>query len=452
MNSTTKNTLELSVSELSFSIKNLIEDNFGYVRVKGEIGRVSNPTSGHVYFDLKDKDSIISGIVWKGNASSLEIQPEEGLEVVCTGKVTTYKGQSKYQIIVDNIEPAGLGALMALLEKRKKAFSAEGLFSNEFKQNIPFLPNIIGVVTSPSGSVIRDIIHRINDRFPCQIIVWPVRVQGETCPDEVADAIDGFHLLEQSGIPNPDLIIVARGGGSVEDLWGFNDEKVVRSVFRSKIPIISAIGHETDNTLIDLVADLRAPTPTAAAEKSVPVKNDLIEVIDEYESRYKNSILRSIQYVETQSKKIFKSFPEITNILKNPFQKIENLSSRLTFSLKSSVNILNEKYLRVSKTLRLSMLSDKLTRLDEKASSNYNSLGTKFGYYLKNFKNRLNLSSGVLGALSHEKVLKRGFAIVKDDDFSLIRSSKDIKNNQSLNIQFSNNDVLIAKASLKNKE
>lgn len=452
MNSTIKNTLELSVSELSFSIKNLIEDNFGYVRVKGEIGRVSNPASGHVYFDLKDKDSVISGIVWKGNASSLEIQPEEGLEVICTGKVTTYKGQSKYQIIIDNIEPAGLGALMALLEKRKKALSAEGLFSNEFKQNIPFLPNIIGVVTSPSGSVIRDIIHRINDRFPCQIIVWPVRVQGETCPDEVADAIDGFHLLEQSGISNPDLIIVARGGGSVEDLWGFNDEKVVRSVFRSKIPIISAIGHETDNTLIDLVADLRAPTPTAAAEKSVPVKNDLIEVINELESRYENSILRSIQYIETQSKKIFKSFPAIANILKNPFQKTESLASRLTFSLKSSVNIFDEKYLRVSKIFKLSLLTDKLIRLDEKASLNYKSLGTKFGYFLKNFKNRLNLSSGILGALSHEKVLKRGFAIVKDDDFSLIRSSKDIKNNQSLNIQFSNDDILIAKANLKNKE
>ena len=452
MNSTIKNTLELSVSELSFSIKNLIEDNFGYVRVKGEISRVSNPASGHVYFDLKDKDSVISGIVWKGNASSLEIQPEEGLEVICTGKVTTYKGQSKYQIIIDNIEPAGLGALMALLEKRKKALSAEGLFSNEFKQNIPFLPNIIGVVTSPSGSVIRDIIHRINDRFPCQIIVWPVRVQGETCPDEVADAIDGFHLLEQSGISNPDLIIVARGGGSVEDLWGFNDEKVVRSVFRSKIPIISAIGHETDNTLIDLVADLRAPTPTAAAEKSVPVKNDLIEVINELESRYENSILRSIQYIETQSKKIFKSFPAIANILKNPFQKTESLASRLTFSLKSSVNIFDEKYLRVSKIFKLSLLTDKLIRLDEKASLNYKSLGTKFGYFLKNFNNRLNLSSGILGALSHEKVLKRGFAIVKDDDFSLIRSSKDIKNNQSLNIQFSNDDILIAKANLKNKE
>jgi len=300
--------------------------------------------------------------------------------------------------------------------------------------------------------VIRDIIHRINDRFPCQIIVWPVRVQGETCPDEVADAIDGFHLLEQSGIPNPDLIIVARGGGSVEDLWGFNDEKVVRSVFRSKIPIISAIGHETDNTLIDLVADLRAPTPTAAAEKSVPVKNDLIEVINELESRYENSILRSIQYIETQSKKIFKSFPAITNILKNPFQKTESLASRLAFSLKSSVNIFDEKYLRVSKIFKLSLLTDKLIRLDEKASLNYNSLGTKYGYFLKNFKNRLNLSSGILGALSHEKVLKRGFAIVKDDDFSLIRSSKDIKNNQSLNIQFSNDDILIAKASLKNKE
>ena len=321
-----------------------------------------------------------------------------------------------------------------------------------FKKNIPFLPNVIGVVTSPSGSVIRDIIHRINDRFPSQIIIWPVRVQGETCPDEVADAIDGFHLLEQSGIPNPDLIIVARGGGSVEDLWGFNDEKVVRSVFRSKIPVISAIGHETDNTLIDLVADLRAPTPTAAAEKSVPVKNDLIDVIEDLEGRFKNSILRSIQYRETQSKKIFKSFPEIINILKNPFQKIDNLSSRLIFSLKSSVSIFDEKYLSISKILRLSLLSNKLIRLDENVSSNYKSLGIKFSYYLKNFKNRLNLSSGILSALSHEKVLKRGFAIVKDDNLSLIRSSKDVENNQNLNIQFSNNDVLIAKASLKNKE
>ena len=207
-----------------------------------------------------------------------------------------------------------------LLEKRKKALADEGLFSKEFKKNIPFLPNVIGVVTSPSGSVIRDIIHRINDRFPSQIIIWPVRVQGETCPDEVSDAIDGFHLLEQSGIQNPDLIIVARGGGSIEDLWGFNDEKVVRSVFRSKIPIISAICHETDNTLIDLVSDLRAPTPTASAEKSVPVKRELIDVTDDLENRLKNSILRNIEYKKTDSEKTFKSFPDISHIFKSPIQ------------------------------------------------------------------------------------------------------------------------------------
>ena len=452
MNSTIKNTLELSVSELSVSIKNLIEDNFGYIRVKGEIGRVSKPASGHIYFDLKDKDSVISGIIWKGNASVLEIKPEEGLEVICSGKVTTYKGQSKYQIIIDNIEPAGLGALMALLEKRKKALSDEGLFSKEFKKNIPFLPNVIGVVTSPSGSVIRDIIHRINDRFPSHIIVWPVRVQGESCPDEVSDAIDGFHLLEQSGIPNPDLIIVARGGGSIEDLWGFNDEKVVRSVFRSKIPVISAIGHETDNTLIDLVSDLRAPTPTAAAEKSVPVKRDLIELTDDLENRLKNSILRNIQYKKNNSEKIFKSFPDIDNIFKSPIQRIDTLSSRLGFSLKSSVNIFDERFLSISKALRLTLISDRFIRLEEKILSNYKSLETKYSYYLNNFKNKLNLSSGVLNVLSHEKVLKRGFAIIKDNNFSLIRSSKDVKNNQSLNIQFRDNDFLTVKANLKNKE
>ena len=275
MNSTIKNTLELSVSELSESIKGLIENNFEYVRVRGEIGRVSKPASGHIYFDLKDSDSVISGIIWKGNALKLDIRPEEGLEVICTGKVTTYKGQSKYQIIVDKVEAAGIGALMALLEKRKKILEAEGLFSDRYKKAIPYLPKTIGVITSPSGAVIRDIIHRLQERFPLHVIVWPVRVQGETCPEEVVDAIEGFHLVDQSNISRPDVIIIARGGGSLEDLWGFNDESVARAVFNSKIPIISAIGHETDNTLIDLVSDLRAPTPTAAAEKAVPVKEHL---------------------------------------------------------------------------------------------------------------------------------------------------------------------------------
>ena len=258
--------------------------------------------------------------------------------------------------------------------------------------------------------------------------------------------------MEQSGIQNPDLIIVARGGGSIEDLWGFNDEKVVRSVFRSKIPIISAIGHETDNTLIDLVSDLRAPTPTAAAEKSVPVKRELIDVTDDLENRLKNSILRNIEYKKTNSEKTFKSFPDISNIFKSPIQRIDSLSSRLGFSLKSSVNIFDERFFSISKSLRLNLISDRFISLIEKISSNYKSLESNYSYYLNNFKNRLNLSSGVLNALSHEKVLKRGFAIIKDSNFSLIRSSKDVKNKQSLNIQFKDNDFLTVKANLKNKE
>ena len=322
MNSTIKNTLELSVSELSNSIKNLIEENFEYVRVRGEIGRVSRPSSGHIYFDLKDNDSVISGIIWKGNALKLEIKPEEGLEVICIGRVTTYKGQSKYQIIVDKIEPAGIGALMALLEKRKKSLEREGLFSEEYKKIIPYIPKTIGVITSPSGAVIRDIIHRIEERFPLEVLVWPVRVQGETCPEEVIDAIEGFHLVDQSNISRPDVIIVARGGGSLEDLWGFNDEGVVRAVFNSKIPIISAIGHETDNTLLDLVADLRAPTPTAAAEKAVPVKDELLLNLHDLYVRLKSSIYRKIKEKTERNMIISNTFPSILKIIQYPQQRI----------------------------------------------------------------------------------------------------------------------------------
>lgn len=449
MNSTIKNTLELSVSELSDSIKNLIEENFGYIRVRGEIGRVSIPASGHIYFDLKDNDSVISGIIWKGNSKNLEIQPEEGLEVICTGKVTAYKGQSKYQIIVDKVQPAGLGALMALLEKRKKLLADEGLFSENLKKDIPYLPKIIGVITSPTGSVIRDIIHRISERFPVHIIVWPVRVQGETCPDEVVDALNGFDLINQSGLPSPDLIIVARGGGSVEDLWGFNDEKVVRAVSRSKIPIISAIGHETDTTLIDLASDLRAPTPTAAAEKAVPVRIDLINNINEINTRLKNSILRNIKDREFLSNKAFKSFPKINNILKTPTQKLDNLSLRHIFSLKSSINIIDEKFLNISKSLKFSLLNKRVNFARDKFLVRVKSLETNISYFLKTIKSRLNMSSGVLSALSHEKVLRRGFAIVINKNSKLVRTSKGLKNKENLKIKLSNNDILKVKTNLK---
>lgn len=270
------NTPDFTVSELSGAVKRLIEGEFARVRVRGEIGRVSRPASGHIYFDLKDASAVLAAVSWKGQAARLSTRPEEGMEVIATGRLTTFPGQSKYQLIVDDIEPAGEGALMAMLDKRRKALAAEGLFDPARKRPIPFLPAVIGVITSPSGAVIRDILHRLRDRFPRRVLIWPVAVQGAACAPEVARAIRGFNALAPGGpIPRPDVLIVARGGGSLEDLWGFNEEIVVRAAADSRIPLISAVGHETDTTLIDHAADLRAPTPTAAAEMAVPVRADL---------------------------------------------------------------------------------------------------------------------------------------------------------------------------------
>jgi exodeoxyribonuclease VII large subunit len=270
------NAHEYTVSEISGAVKRVIEGEFGSVRVRGEISRVSRPSSGHLYFDLKDDRSVIAAVSWKGQAAKMSVRPEEGMEVIATGRLTTFPGQSKYQLIVDDIVPAGAGALMMMLEKRKVALAAEGLFAPERKKEIPFLPEVIGVVTSPSGAVIRDILHRLRDRFPRRVLIWPVAVQGEKCAPEVAAAIRGFNALPVDGpIPRPDLLIVARGGGSIEDLWGFNEEIVVRAAAGSAIPLISAVGHETDTTLIDFASDRRAPTPTAAAEMAVPVRMEL---------------------------------------------------------------------------------------------------------------------------------------------------------------------------------
>ncbi|WP_294923126.1 exodeoxyribonuclease VII large subunit [uncultured Paracoccus sp.] len=270
------NAHEYTVSQISGAVKRSIEDQFGRVRVRGEIGRVSRPASGHLYFDLKDDRAVLAAVTWKGQAARLQTRPEEGIEVIATGRLTTFPGQSKYQMIVEAIEPAGAGALMVMLEKRRKALAAEGLFDDARKRPLPRLPGVIGVVTSPSGAVIRDILHRLRDRFPSHVLIWPVAVQGQDCAPQVAAAIRGFNELQPGGaIPRPDLIIVARGGGSLEDLWGFNEEIVVRAAADSAIPLISAVGHETDTTLIDFAADMRAPTPTAAAEMAVPVRADL---------------------------------------------------------------------------------------------------------------------------------------------------------------------------------
>ncbi len=271
------NAHEYTVAEISGAVKRTLEGAFGHVRVRGEIGRVSRPSSGHVYFDLKDDRAVIAAVSWKGQAAKLSVAPEEGMEVIAIGRLTTFPGQSKYQLIVDDLVPAGAGALMVMLEKRRAALAAEGLFDAARKRPLPYLPEIIGVVTSPTGAVIRDILHRLRDRFPRHVLIWPVAVQGEKCAAEVAAAIVGFNALTPGGaIPRPDLLIVARGGGSIEDLWGFNDEAVVRAAAASEIPLISAVGHETDTTLIDHAADMRAPTPTAAAEMAVPVRLDLL--------------------------------------------------------------------------------------------------------------------------------------------------------------------------------
>ena len=271
------NVPEITVTELSSSLKRTIEDRFGFVRVRGEMSGWRGPhSSGHVYFALKDQGAKIDAVIWKGTFQRLRVRPEEGMEVIATGKVTTYPGKSTYQIVVETIEPAGVGALLAQLEERRRRLAAEGLFDDARKQLLPYLPGVIGVITSPTGAVIRDILHRVADRFPLRVIVWPVRVQGETCAAEVARAIEGFNALPEGGkIPRPDVIIVARGGGSLEDLWGFNEEIVVRAAAGSMIPLVSAVGHETDWTLIDHAADRRAPTPTAAAEMTVPVRSEM---------------------------------------------------------------------------------------------------------------------------------------------------------------------------------
>src|ERR1043166_9504917 len=283
MSESPANVAEFTVSELSAALRRTVEDAYGYVRVRGEVSGYKGPSpSGHVYFRLKDDKAVLESVIWKGTFGRMRVKPEEGLEVIASGRLTTFAGSSKYQIVIDQLEPAGLGALMALLEERKRKLTAEGLFDEGRKQLLPYQPEVIGVVTSPTGAVIRDILHRLADRFPRHVIVWPVKVQGETSAAEVAAAIRGFNALPERGrIPRPDLIIVARGGGSLEDLWSFNEEIVVRAAADSMIPLISAVGHETDVTLIDFVSDKRAPPPTAAAEMPVPVKPELSARVDD---------------------------------------------------------------------------------------------------------------------------------------------------------------------------
>ncbi|MEM1387675.1 MAG: exodeoxyribonuclease VII large subunit [Pseudomonadota bacterium] len=330
------NSPELSVSEISGAVKRVIEGEFGRVRVRGEVGRVSRPRSGHVYLDLKDDRNVLAGVVWKGAAQRLATQPEEGIEVVATGRLTTFGGQSRYQMVIEDIRPAGVGALMAMLEKRKAALAAEGLFDEARKQALPFLPDVIGVITSPSGAVIRDILHRLRDRFPRKVLVWPVAVQGARCAPEVAQALAGFNRLQHGGaLPRPDLLIVARGGGSIEDLWGFNEESVARAVAASAIPVISAVGHETDTTLVDFVADRRAPTPSAAAEMAVPVRMELLAWVDGQNAWLTRGVSQAVLQRRQRLNDLARALPRPEALVAGAGQRLDYASARLPRALEA---------------------------------------------------------------------------------------------------------------------
>ncbi len=333
------NAAEYTVSEISGALKRTVEDAFGNVRVRGEISGYRGPhSSGHAYFALKDDRARLEAVIWKGVMGRLKFRPEEGMEVIATGKLTTYPGSSKYQIVIDNLEPAGAGALMALLEERKRRLAAEGIFDPARKQLLPYMPRVIGVVTSPTGAVIRDILHRIGDRFPLHILVWPVRVQGETAGAEVTSAVNGFNALPAGGaIRRPDLIIVARGGGSLEDLWGFNDEGLARAVAASDIPVISAVGHETDWTLIDLAADVRAPTPTGAAEIAVPVKADLEATLANLSARLRACVSRGLDRRRQAARAAARAIPSPDQLLAVPRRRFDEATGRLDRALSLSV-------------------------------------------------------------------------------------------------------------------
>ncbi len=360
---TSGNSPEFTVSELSGAVKRVIEGEFGLVRVRGEIGRVSRPASGHMYFDLKDDRSVIAAISWKGQVAKMQVRPEEGMEVIATGRMTTFPGQSKYQLIVEDIAPAGAGALMAMLEARRKALAAEGLFDAARKRPLPYLPKVIGVVTSPSGAVIRDILHRLRDRFPRHVLVWPVAVQGQACAPEVAAAIRGFNAIAPGGaVPRPDLIIVARGGGSLEDLWGFNEEIVVRAAAESRIPLISAVGHETDTTLIDYASDRRAPTPTAAAEMAVPVRMELLAGLDGQAARLSRAIVQTVGLRGQRLRDLGRALPRLDTLTQAAAQRFDLWSGRLGGALVLATSAKRSALDRVAAPMRPRLLLDLVAR------------------------------------------------------------------------------------------
>lgn len=408
---------EFTVSEISFEIKKFVETTFNKVRIKGEIFGGKRADSGHWYLSLKDENAVLSAVIWKGVAMHLPFKPEDGLEVIATGKITTFAGKSSYQLVIEQMEIAGTGALLKLLEERKKKFAEEGLFDPAHKKPIPYLPKVIGVVTSASGAVIRDIIHRIRDRFPTPVLLWPTPVQGEGAAEKIASAIAGFNSLPENGIPRPDVLIVARGGGSLEDLWPFNEEVVIRAVYDSQIPVISAVGHETDTMLIDYVSDKRAPTPTGAAEFAVPVKAELTAQIATLQARLINGSLRYFSERQIKLDGLSRGIPNLSQILNEITQRFDDRIERLNMSFKN-------------------LIAAKQAVIERIALK---------PYYIKNILERnqdilknLNLR---LESVSVDSVLKRGFAWIKNDQQKTIYNTAQARASSILEIRLADGSI-----------
>jgi exodeoxyribonuclease VII large subunit len=471
MNEPRLNLPELTVSELSAALKRTIEDAYGYVRVRGELGKVSYHGNGHVYFDLKDERACIAGVIWRSATPRIKLKLEAGLEVVITGRLTTYPGRSQYQIVVETLEPAGLGALMALLEERKRRLTAEGLFDEARKQLLPYLPAVIGVITSPSGAVIRDILHRLADRFPRHVLVWPVRVQGDGSAADVAAAIAGFNALPESGpVPRPDLLIVARGGGSLEDLWSFNEEIVVRAAAASLIPLISAVGHETDVTLIDFAADRRAPTPTAAAEMAVPVRAELAVDVQSLERRALAGWLRNQEARRAAVRSAARALPDADDVLALPRQRLDHAAAGLSRALRANAHIHRVGFSRIGGRLSAHLLRTHVERRRERYASialrlragvaanvaahrmrlerdrdRVAALAERGGRAMENLLDarwaRCERGTQLLAAFSYRGVLARGFALVRDRAGRPLRTAAGVTVGMPMDVEFSDGHV-----------
>lgn len=406
---------EYSVSEIAGHVKRMVEETFGYVRVRGEISRPNvNASSGHCYLTLKDDKAVLDAVCWKGTMAKLAHKPEAGMEVIATGRMTTYPGSSKYQLVIEALEPAGVGALMAMLEKRKKELAAEGLFDTGRKQTLPFLPEVIGIVTSPTGAVIRDILHRLADRFPRQVLLWPVPVQGQGAAEKIAVAIAGFNAIPLGDARRPDVLIVARGGGSIEDLWAFNEEVVVRAAANSTIPLISAVGHETDTTLIDYASDMRAPTPTAAAEMAVPVRAELLTRLEQLHTSQVAAIRRMLQQQTQRVNDMARSLPRPQQLVASMEQQLDGMSERLDLALPRSLQLRYERLARVAAGLNAQGLRERLLRVEQHI---------------------LHLGS-MMESLNVLSVMKRGFVLVKDARGALVKSAAAMPANAALTLQF----------------